>query len=213
MKTLTIAAMLFLLAFPFAKIGFSQATETPVAGEEVAGSTSKEEPKAEDDVSQSTPELALRKFMLAMTVGDMKKLKAVAHPHDGIEVLMPKVKLPAETVAKMKARFDAIKITRLKPDEKFMLPNGQSISYGKRRINEDHAVLSFAGNAFPILAARKDGAWRVNPEPIIAMRQAAKQLMEMKSRMKAMEEAPKKDSSEKGSSSKQGSSKKASPEK
>ena len=65
MKTLTIAAMLFLLAFPFAKIGFSQATETPVAGEEAAGSTSKEEPKAEDDVSQSTPELALRKFMLA----------------------------------------------------------------------------------------------------------------------------------------------------
>ena len=74
-------------------------------------------------------------------------------------------------------------------------------------------MLSFAGNAFPILAARKDGVWRVNPEPIIAMRQAAKQLMEMKSRMKAMEEAPKKDSSEKGSSSKQGSSKKASPDK
>ena len=197
MKTLTIAAMLFLLAFPAAKIGFSQTTESPVAGEEAAGSATKAKPKMEGEVSKSTPELALRKFLLAMTAGDMKKLKAVTHPHDGLEVLMPEAKLPADAVEKMKAKFDAMKITRLKADDKFKLPNGKSITFGKRKVNEDNAVLSFPGNAFPIIAVRKGDMWKVNPEPIIAMRQAAKQLMEMKRSMVPSKGAPKKDSPDK----------------
>jgi len=181
MKLKTVTALLLSASCLATSTGFCQGLTTeepPAASKKTATLSSTSKPKEVGD-TKSTPEVAMKKFMIAMISGDLKKLKLVTHPLQDIELLVPNITPPKEAVKQMEAMFEAIPISTLKVGDTFKIPGGQSsITLDESHINENKTMLTFPNNPFPFPAARIDGVWKIDPTNILKVRKAAMKIRE-----------------------------------
>jgi hypothetical protein len=150
------------------------------AAEEPAGElvgVSPAEPAADNELAASapSPEAVLRTFMFAMVDKDSETLQSVALPHDRLDVLVAGEQWSEGRIEAAKDRLNSLTFSRLAVGEAVELPNGESLEIDASMVAEDRLMLTFPGNSVPFALVRRDGAWKVDPEMIVAARLAARQ--------------------------------------
>ena len=128
---------------------------------------------AKADPDASTPEQALRAFLVAMSTRDAATLRAVTLPTEDLDWLLKGKPLTAGQVDRMKAVIARQPIRALKPGDEFSLPGNRKGTVQPEEVGTDRAVLLPEGAPVPTRVWKLDGRWRVDATPIIAGRKAA----------------------------------------
>ncbi len=130
-----------------------------------------------------SPEATLRRFLTGMLDGDADAIKAESLPNKELDVLLKSgERPPAEIVDQMKAAFQSLPIRRMKAGEQLTLPNGKKITIEEAMISDSRLQLSMVTMPVPVALVKVDGAWKVDPAPLIEARKAAKKTSEKKRR-------------------------------
>jgi len=120
-----------------------------------------------------SPEEVLRAFFLAMIFNDEAKVRALALPADGLELLWKGVAPPPEAADQIKKQVSAQPIKVLKPGDEFTLPGNRKMTVPAEDVTDDRAVLLPEGAPTPTRLRKVDGEWKVDARPLIAARKGA----------------------------------------
>ncbi len=124
-------------------------------------------------VDASTPEKALRAFLVAMATKDETTLRAVTLPTDDFAWLLKGQAVPAEHLDEFKRMMAEQPIKTLKVGDEFTLPGNRKFKVPASDIADDKAVLVPEGAPTPTRVRKVDGKWKVDATPIISGRKAA----------------------------------------
>ena len=130
-------------------------------------------PKTSVELVDSTPEDALKTFLLALEAKDDATLRAVALPHAELEVLLKGPPAQPEQLALSRARLDEQPIRRLKAGDPVKMPNGDSLVIKINDVREGRVVLWPAGEPIPSRLENVEGRWKVFAGPYIAAQKQA----------------------------------------
>lgn len=129
--------------------------------------------KAEAAKAGGSPEEVLRSFFVAMILKDEAKVKDLALPADGLELLWKGEAPPPEAEEQIKKQAASQPIKTLKIGDEFTLPGNRKMTVPAEDVTEDRAVLLPEGAPTPTRMRKVDGRWKVDARPIIAARKAA----------------------------------------
>jgi hypothetical protein len=155
-----------------------QATEpqtkpgSPPAAQPRSGAATSSAP-AKIKLADSTPEDALRTFMLAILAQDEAAVRAVTLPNPDFDWLLKSQPAPPQVIKDATAQFGRLPMKRLQRGEKVALPQGKQYVVTTSEVGEDRAVLLPQGAPVPTRLQRVAGHWKVAADPFIAARKAA----------------------------------------
>jgi hypothetical protein len=131
------------------------------------------QPETRVEPADSTPEDALKTFLLALAVRDGAALKAVALPDAELDTLLQGPPASPDRVLQMKAELEDKPMRRLKEGDPVRMPNGESRVIKAVDVREGRVVLWPAGAALPSRLENVGGHWKVYARPFIAARKRA----------------------------------------
>ena len=137
------------------------------AEEEVAERT-----PATDD-AEAAPEDVLLDFLLAVFACDAEGIARSSVPHPDAIMLTQGQKAPPEVLAEMKKRLPE-SFSRVKLGEQVKLPGGKTVIVDETHVNENRVEIKWGDEPIPFILVREDGAWKVEPGPVVDGRLAAK---------------------------------------
>jgi hypothetical protein len=137
------------------------------AEEEIAERT------ADEAGANAAPEDVLLDFLLAVFACDAEGIERTSVPHPDAVVLTQGQKTPPEALAEMQKRLPE-SFSRVKLGEQVELPDGKTIIADETHVNEDRVEIKVPDGPIPFIVVREEGAWKVEPDPIIHGRLAAK---------------------------------------
>jgi hypothetical protein len=141
------------------------------AGKAVAQSESKSPtPHTKAELADSTPDDALKTFLIALARQDEAVLRAVALPHAEFDLLLKGPAASPEQVAVLRARLDEKPIKWLKVGDTVKMPNGESRVIKPADVREGRVVLWPEGAPLPSRLENVGGHWKVFAGTFIAAR-------------------------------------------
>ena len=126
------------------------------------------------ELADSTPEDALKTFLLALAAHDEATLRAVALPHAELNLLLSGPAAAPEQLALLRARLEEKPIKRLKTGDPVRTPDGESRVIKPGDVREGRVVLWPAGAPLPSRLENVGGHWRVFAAPFISARKSVK---------------------------------------
>jgi hypothetical protein len=130
-------------------------------------------PSTKVGVADSTPEDALKTFLLALAARDAETLRAVTLPDPDFDWLLKGRPASAEVLAQMKSRLETNPIRRLKAGDPVRMPNGEPRVVQPDDVRDGRAVLWPNGALLPSRVERVGTRWKVFARPFIAARKSA----------------------------------------
>ena len=127
-------------------------------------------PETKIEVVDSTPEEALKTFLLALAAQDETTLRAVALPHDDFGLLLKGPVSSPDQLALLRARLQEKPIKRLTAGDQVNMPNGESRVIKLADVREGRVVLWPEGGPLPSRLENVGGHWKVFADPFIAAR-------------------------------------------
>ncbi len=115
----------------------------------------------------STPDAALRTFLLALAARDEAALRAVALPDAELNVLLEGPKAAPDQLAISKARLEMKPFRRLKAGDPVRVPNGETLVIKPDDVRDGRVVLWPDGAPLPSRLQNVDGHWKVFARPFI----------------------------------------------
>jgi len=125
------------------------------------------------DLADSTPEDALKTFLLALAAQDEPALRAVTLPHAELGLLLKGTAAPPDQFAKMKAELEEKPMKRLKAGDPVRMPDGETRVIKPDDVREGRIVLWPDGAPVPSRLENVGGHWKVFAAPLIAARKSA----------------------------------------
>ncbi|MCB9876571.1 MAG: hypothetical protein H6835_03125 [Planctomycetes bacterium] len=108
-----------------------------------------------------------RRFYLAMLLGDLAGMRALAFDPRGLELLAGAAP-PAGEVAQLAHITETMGLARVQPGERFWMPRGAKV------VSAQHEALGIEvwrglapDGELPFLLRQRDGAWKVIPAPFV----------------------------------------------
>jgi len=123
--------------------------------------------------AESSPEEALRGFLLAIGTRDEAKLRSISLPHDDFEWLLKGQAVPADIRKNFEDFVNDSPIRTLKAGEVLELPGGRELKVEPGDVSGDRTMLMFGRDPMPHKLRKVDGHWKVDPSTIVAARKAA----------------------------------------
>ncbi len=120
--------------------------------------------------ADSTPEDALKTFLLALAAQDEAALRAVTLPHPEFDLLLRGPAEPPAQLALLKARLEEKPMRRLKTGDPVRMPDGESRVIKPADVREGRVVLWADGESLPSRLENVNGHWKVFAAPFIAAR-------------------------------------------
>jgi len=145
--------------------------EAPKAGAQLEAKAPGSETKVE--LADSTPEAALKTFLLALAAQDEATLRAVTLPHAEFDLLLKSPLASPDRLALLKARLEEKPMRRLKEGDPVRMPDGETRVIKPVDVREGRVVLWPAGAPLPSRLENVDGHWKVFADPFIAVRKYA----------------------------------------
>ena len=135
----------------------------------------KPSPAKDERLNRDTPEGTLRVFMLGVAASNEQLITATAIPlsDDDRKLLLIKIHGENQNFKELKEEFASLKIERLKPGDKFKLPNGKEIVVAAEEVGDDRLVLKPENAPLPSRLYKAKGYWWVDAGPFVAGRKAA----------------------------------------
>jgi hypothetical protein len=130
-------------------------------------------PERDVELADSTPEDALKTFLLALAAGDAAALRAVALPDAELDWLLQGPPASPELLARLKARLEEQPMKRLRAGDPVTMPGGESRVIQPADVREGRVVLWPAGAPLPSRVENVGGHWKVLARPFIAARKQA----------------------------------------
>jgi hypothetical protein len=130
-------------------------------------------PELNDKLADSTPEDALKTFLLALANRDEDTLRAITLPDVEFDWLLRGPPSSPDLVARLKAQLDEKPIRRLKEGDPVQTPNGESMIIKAADVRAGRVVLWPAGAPLPSRVENVGGHWKVLARPFIAARKQA----------------------------------------
>lgn len=121
----------------------------------------------------NTAEGAYQTFLYAGIIHNEKLLRESCFPAEGLELLLIGEAPPEEEFPKIHSQIQKMEFKRLKPGDKFRLPEGKSITIEDDEVDEDHVLIVGKGDPLPTRCERGEKGWKIRAEPIIAARKMA----------------------------------------
>jgi hypothetical protein len=128
---------------------------------------------AKTELADSTPEDALKTFLLGLATRDGATLRAVALPDRDLEWLWHGPPSSPDEVARLKAQLDREPMRRLKVGDPVTMPNGKARVIKSADVREGRAVLWPVGAPLPSRVENVGGHWKVFARPFIGAGKAA----------------------------------------
>jgi hypothetical protein len=125
------------------------------------------------EVADSTPEEALKSFLVGLATHDGATLRAVALPDDDLEWLWRGPPSSPDQVARLKTRLDREPMRRLKAGDPVTMPDGEARVIKPADVREGRVVLWPAGAPLPSRVEDVGGHWKVLARPFIDARKKA----------------------------------------
>jgi hypothetical protein len=122
------------------------------------------------ELTDSTPEGALRAFLVALAAHDEPALRALSLPHSDFASLLRGQSPTPDDLAQSKARLDGLRIKQLKAGDAVKMPNGESRAIKPDDVRAGRVVLWAEGELLPTRLENVDGHWKVFPGTFIATR-------------------------------------------
>jgi hypothetical protein len=122
------------------------------------------------ELADSTPEDALKTFLLALAAHDGAALRAVALPDAELDLLLQGSPTPPEKLALLKAQLEEKPMNRLNAGDPVRMPDGESRVIKPADVREGRVVLWAAGEPLPSRLENVGGQWKVFARPFIAAR-------------------------------------------
>jgi hypothetical protein len=136
-----------------------------------AGATPR--PASRVELADSTPEGALKTFLLALAAGDAATLRAVSQPDDELDWLLRGRPAPPELLARLRAQLEEGPMKRLKAGDPVRMPGGGTRIIQPDDVREGRVVLWPIGAPLPSRLENVDGHWKIFARPFIAARKSA----------------------------------------
>lgn len=130
-------------------------------------------PSARVSLADTTPEAALKSFLLAMAAHDAETLRAVALPDPDLDWLLKGPAASPELLARIKTRLEEQPMRRMKAGDPVRMPGGEARVIHPEDVRQGRVVLWPEGAPLPSRVENVDGRWRVFARPFIAARKAA----------------------------------------
>jgi hypothetical protein len=125
------------------------------------------------NLANSTPEDALKTFLLALAAQDKETLRAVALPDKDLDWLLKGPPDSPERLARMKAQLEEKPIKRLKAGDRVRMPDGESRVIKPVDVRKGRVVRWPEGAPLPLRLEEEGGHWKVFARPLIAARRSA----------------------------------------
>lgn len=127
-------------------------------------------------LAPGSPEGVLLEFIVAVAACNSERIERVSVPHPDAIVLSQGQPAPPEAQAIMRKTLPNT-FSRLKVGDQVKLPNGDAVVVDETHVNEDRIEINAAGAPVPFILARYEGAWKVEPDPLIHARLAARRAL------------------------------------
>jgi hypothetical protein len=121
----------------------------------------------------STPENALKTFLLALAAQDEPALRAVTLPDADLDWLLRSQPAAPDLLAGLKARLKEKPMRRLKEGDPVRMPDGEWRAIKPADVRAGRVVLWPDGELLPARVENVDGHWKVFARPFIAARKQA----------------------------------------
>ena len=125
------------------------------------------------ELADSTPEDALKTFLIGLAAHDGATLRAVALPDGDLEWLLLGPPASPDQVARLKAQLDREPMRRLKAGDPVKMPDGEDRVIKPADVRDGRVVLWPAGAPLPSRVENVGGHWKVFARPFIDARKAA----------------------------------------
>jgi hypothetical protein len=125
------------------------------------------------ELADSTPEVALKTFLLALAAQDERKLREITLPNKEFDWLLKGRPAPASFLAEMKKQLDGTPIRRLAAGDRVTMPGNRKGTIQPSDVREGRSVLLPQGAPFPTRLQEENGHWRVFAGPFITARKLA----------------------------------------
>jgi hypothetical protein len=130
-------------------------------------------PERRVKVVDSSPEDALKTFLLALAAQDVATLRAVTLPDDEFDWLLNGRPASTELLERIEARIDKKPMRRLKAGDPVRMPDGETRIIKSVDVGEGRVVLWPDGALLPSRVEVVDGHWKVYARPLIVARKLA----------------------------------------
>jgi hypothetical protein len=124
--------------------------------------------------ADSTPDDALKTFLLALAAQDEATLRAVTLPDDEFDWLLKGPAASPDFLAQLEARLDEKPMRRLKAGDPVRMPDGEARFIKPVDVSEGRVVLWPEGAPLPSRLENVGGHWKVFARPFIASRKSAR---------------------------------------
>jgi hypothetical protein len=125
------------------------------------------------ELADSTPEAAMKTFLLALAAQDKATLRAVTLPDDEFDWLLKGSRASPELIVRMKVRLEEKPMKRLKAGDPVRMPSGEARVIKPIDVREGRVVLWPDGAPTPSRLENVGGHWKVFAKPFIAARKSA----------------------------------------
>jgi hypothetical protein len=142
------------------------------------------------ELADSTPEDALKTFLIGLATQDGATLRAVALSDGDLEWLLQGPPSSPDQVARLKAQLDREPMRRLKAGDPVKMPDGEARVIKSADVREGRVVLWPAGEPLPSRVENVGGHWKVLARPFIDARKEAEAKAALSGRIPAGRPAP-----------------------
>jgi hypothetical protein len=125
------------------------------------------------ELADSTPEEALKTFLLALAAHDEATLRAVALPDAELDRLVQGPPASPEALARLRAQLEGQPMRRLREGDAVRMPDGESRVIKPADVRAGRVVLWPSGAPLPSRVEEVGGHWKVFARPFIAARKRA----------------------------------------
>ena len=125
------------------------------------------------ELADSTPEEALKTFLIALAAQDESALRTVTLPDAEFDRLLKGPNAAPDVFAQIKVRLDIKSMRRLKAGDRVQMPDGESRVIKPVDVREDRVVLWPIDAPLPSRLENVGGHWKVFARPFIASRKEA----------------------------------------
>jgi len=130
-------------------------------------------PEAKVELADSTPEDALKTFLVALAAQDEATLRGVTLPHADFDLLLNGPPAPPDQLALWKAKLEEKPMKRLKEGDPVRMADGETRVIKPDDVREGRVVLWPSGAPLPSRLENVGGHWKVFAAPFIAARKSA----------------------------------------
>jgi hypothetical protein len=126
------------------------------------------------ELLDSTPENALKTFLLALAARDEASLRAVTLPAKDFDLLLRGPVATPDQLVQLKAHLEEKPIRRLRAGDPVKMPNGEERVISPDDVRENRVALWLDGEPLPARLEKVGGHWKVFAGTFIAARRATK---------------------------------------